>query len=133
MGRAWRARSGRPAKDGGPCLARPATVAGGARHGPHPWHVPVSAGDFHQEVDLTWGDHRAQILDGGKLLTLTLDKTSGSGGVPAEVAVVRGAASSVREILLSAFGVLVHILQLHFFNESRVVSSESPFDGIGEA
>ncbi|KAK1555540.1 hypothetical protein Q3G72_027867 [Acer saccharum] len=41
--------------------------------------LAVSAGDFHREVDLTWGDHRAQILDGGKLLTLTLDKTSGSG------------------------------------------------------
>ncbi|KAL5772079.1 hypothetical protein ACOSP7_011682 [Xanthoceras sorbifolium] len=41
--------------------------------------MAVCAGDFHREVDLTWGDHRAKILDGGNLLTLTLDKTSGSG------------------------------------------------------
>ncbi|KAK6264535.1 hypothetical protein SCA6_019969 [Theobroma cacao] len=41
--------------------------------------IAASAGDFHQEFELTWGNERAQILDGGKLLTLTLDKTSGSG------------------------------------------------------
>ncbi|KAK8989505.1 hypothetical protein V6N11_063927 [Hibiscus sabdariffa] len=39
----------------------------------------ASASDFHQEFDLTWGDQRAQILNGGELLTLTLDKASGSG------------------------------------------------------
>ncbi|XP_039061680.1 xyloglucan endotransglucosylase/hydrolase 2-like [Hibiscus syriacus] len=39
----------------------------------------ASAGDFHQEFDLTWGDQRAQILNGGELLTLDLDKASGSG------------------------------------------------------
>lgn len=39
----------------------------------------ISAGDFHQEFDLTWGDKRAEIVEGGKLLTLGLDKTSGSG------------------------------------------------------
>ncbi|XVF40235.1 hypothetical protein PTKIN_Ptkin01aG0095700 [Pterospermum kingtungense] len=41
--------------------------------------IAASAGDFHQEFDLTWGDKRAEILDRGKLLTLTLDNTSGSG------------------------------------------------------
>ncbi|KAJ4703751.1 Xyloglucan endotransglucosylase/hydrolase [Melia azedarach] len=39
----------------------------------------ASAVDFNREVDLTWGEQRAQILDGGKVLSLNLDKTSGSG------------------------------------------------------
>ncbi|XP_062106072.1 xyloglucan endotransglucosylase protein 1-like [Humulus lupulus] len=39
----------------------------------------ASAGNFYQDFDITWGDHRAQILQGGKLLTLSLDKASGSG------------------------------------------------------
>ncbi|XP_030452387.1 xyloglucan endotransglucosylase protein 7-like [Syzygium oleosum] len=37
------------------------------------------AGNFHQEFDITWGDGRAQILNNGDLLTLSLDKASGSG------------------------------------------------------
>lgn len=39
----------------------------------------ASAGNFDQDVDITWGDGRAKILNNGKLLTLSLDKTSGSG------------------------------------------------------
>ncbi|KAL6144237.1 hypothetical protein ACLB2K_054932 [Fragaria x ananassa] len=38
-----------------------------------------SAGDFYRDIDVTFGDQRAKILYGGKLLTLNLDKTSGSG------------------------------------------------------
>lgn len=38
-----------------------------------------SAGDFYRDIDVTFGYQRAKILDGGKLLTLNLDKTSGSG------------------------------------------------------
>ena len=37
------------------------------------------AGNFNQEVDITWGDGRGKILNNGELLTLSLDKTSGSG------------------------------------------------------
>jgi len=37
------------------------------------------AGDFNKDFDLTWGDGRAKILNNGELLTLTLDKASGSG------------------------------------------------------
>ncbi|KAF3444970.1 hypothetical protein FNV43_RR14663 [Rhamnella rubrinervis] len=37
------------------------------------------AGDFYQDMEITWGDHRAKILNGGQLLTLSLDKASGSG------------------------------------------------------
>lgn len=37
------------------------------------------AGNFHQDFDLTWGDGRARILNNGQLLTLSLDKASGSG------------------------------------------------------
>ncbi|XP_062093317.1 xyloglucan endotransglucosylase/hydrolase 2-like [Humulus lupulus] len=36
-------------------------------------------GNLFEELELTWGGHRAKILDGGKLLTLSLDTISGSG------------------------------------------------------
>ncbi|XP_047948037.1 xyloglucan endotransglucosylase/hydrolase protein 22-like [Salvia hispanica] len=35
--------------------------------------------NFYQDMDITWGDGRAKILNNGELLTLSLDKTSGSG------------------------------------------------------
>ncbi|XP_072953074.1 xyloglucan endotransglucosylase protein 1-like [Typha angustifolia] len=38
-----------------------------------------AAGNFYQDVDITWGDGRGKILDNGQLLTLSLDKSSGSG------------------------------------------------------
>ncbi|KAL5731978.1 xyloglucan:xyloglucosyl transferase [Ranunculus cassubicifolius] len=37
------------------------------------------AGNFYHDFDITWGDRRAKILNKGQLLTLSLDKTSGSG------------------------------------------------------
>ncbi|XP_042519004.1 probable xyloglucan endotransglucosylase/hydrolase protein 23 [Macadamia integrifolia] len=37
------------------------------------------AGNLQQNFDITWGDGRAQILNNGELLTLSLDKISGSG------------------------------------------------------
>ncbi|KAK2646342.1 hypothetical protein Ddye_021537 [Dipteronia dyeriana] len=37
------------------------------------------AGNFYQDVDITWGDGRAKILNNGDLLTLSLDKDSGAG------------------------------------------------------
>ncbi|OAY62695.1 Xyloglucan endotransglucosylase/hydrolase protein 22 [Ananas comosus] len=39
----------------------------------------LAKGNFYQDVDITWGDGRAKILDNGQLLTLSLDKSSGSG------------------------------------------------------
>ena len=39
----------------------------------------ASAGNFYQDFDITWGDGRGQIRDGGQGLTLSLDRTSGSG------------------------------------------------------
>lgn len=39
----------------------------------------LAGGDFSQDFDITWGEGRAKILDSGKLLTLSLDKASGSG------------------------------------------------------
>ena len=39
----------------------------------------AAAANFDQEFDITWGDGRGKIQDGGRLLTLTLDRTSGSG------------------------------------------------------
>jgi len=41
--------------------------------------VAVSAGNFNQDFEITWGDARAKILNNGELLTLSLDKASGSG------------------------------------------------------
>uniref|UniRef100_F6GXD4 Xyloglucan endotransglucosylase/hydrolase n=1 Tax=Vitis vinifera TaxID=29760 RepID=F6GXD4_VITVI len=41
--------------------------------------MAASAGNFNQDFDITWGDGRAKILNSGELLTLSLDKTSGSG------------------------------------------------------
>lgn len=38
----------------------------------------ASAGNFNQEFEITWGDGRAKILNNGELLTLSLDKVSGS-------------------------------------------------------
>ncbi|KAG2699317.1 hypothetical protein I3760_07G187900 [Carya illinoinensis] len=37
------------------------------------------AANFNQDIDITWGDGRAKILSEAKLLSLSLDKTSGSG------------------------------------------------------
>jgi hypothetical protein len=39
----------------------------------------TSAGNFNQDFDITWGDGRAKILNNAQLLTLSLDKASGSG------------------------------------------------------
>lgn len=39
----------------------------------------TSAGNFHQQFQITWGNERAKILDNGQYLTLSLDKASGSG------------------------------------------------------
>ncbi|KAF8400426.1 hypothetical protein HHK36_013724 [Tetracentron sinense] len=38
-----------------------------------------SAANFYHDFDLTWGDGRSKILNNGHLLTLSLDKSSGSG------------------------------------------------------
>ncbi|KAK3435479.1 hypothetical protein EUGRSUZ_C00176 [Eucalyptus grandis] len=43
------------------------------------WATSASARNFYQDFDITWGDGRAQILNNGDLLTLSLDKASGSG------------------------------------------------------
>ncbi|KAK8954649.1 putative xyloglucan endotransglucosylase/hydrolase protein 23 [Platanthera zijinensis] len=39
----------------------------------------TAANNLNQEVDITWGDGRGKILNNGMLLTLSLDKISGSG------------------------------------------------------
>ncbi|KAJ6863153.1 hypothetical protein NC652_039877 [Populus alba x Populus x berolinensis] len=39
----------------------------------------ASASNFYNDFDITWGDGRAKILSNGDLLTLNLDKASGSG------------------------------------------------------
>jgi len=38
-----------------------------------------ASGNFYQDVDITWGDGRGKILNGGQLLTLSMDRASGSG------------------------------------------------------
>jgi len=37
------------------------------------------AGNLYQDVGITWGDGRGKIVNNGQLLTLSLDRTSGSG------------------------------------------------------
>ncbi|KAL0340553.1 UNVERIFIED_CONTAM: Xyloglucan endotransglucosylase/hydrolase 2 [Sesamum radiatum] len=39
----------------------------------------ANAGNFYQDFDLTWGEKRAKIFGGGQLLSLSLDRISGSG------------------------------------------------------
>ncbi|KAI8017168.1 putative xyloglucan endotransglucosylase/hydrolase protein 23 [Camellia lanceoleosa] len=39
----------------------------------------VSTSNFNQDFTITWSDGRAKILNNGQLLTLSLDKASGSG------------------------------------------------------
>ncbi|XP_057419334.1 probable xyloglucan endotransglucosylase/hydrolase protein 23 [Lotus japonicus] len=41
--------------------------------------VLCSAGNFNKDFQITWGDGRAKILNNANLLTLSLDKASGSG------------------------------------------------------
>ncbi|OMP09704.1 Glycoside hydrolase, family 16 [Corchorus olitorius] len=41
--------------------------------------VASTSANFFQDVQITWGDGRGKILNNGQLLTLTLDKFSGSG------------------------------------------------------
>ncbi|KAK4483359.1 hypothetical protein RD792_010545 [Penstemon davidsonii] len=41
--------------------------------------VAKAAGNFYHDFDLTWGENRAKIFREGQLLSLSLDKTSGSG------------------------------------------------------
>lgn len=37
------------------------------------------AGNFYRDIDITWGDDCSKILNNGQMLTLSLDKASGSG------------------------------------------------------
>jgi DNA mismatch repair protein MutH len=41
--------------------------------------VASAGSNFNQYFDITWGDGRGKILNNGQLLTLSLDKASGSG------------------------------------------------------
>ncbi|GMH03616.1 hypothetical protein Nepgr_005455 [Nepenthes gracilis] len=41
--------------------------------------LAYAAGNFYQEFHIAWGGSRAKILDNGGLLTLSLDRASGSG------------------------------------------------------
>nr|BAE06063.1 xyloglucan endotransglucosylase/hydrolase [Sagittaria pygmaea] len=41
--------------------------------------APASPSSFNNDFDITWGDGRGKILNNGQLLSLSLDKTSGSG------------------------------------------------------
>lgn len=41
--------------------------------------VGAHGSNFYQDFDITWGNGRAKVLDGGQLVTLSLDEVSGSG------------------------------------------------------
>ncbi|XP_020549900.1 xyloglucan endotransglucosylase/hydrolase protein 24-like [Sesamum indicum] len=42
-------------------------------------YFATAAADFYRDAEITWGDGRAKILEGGRMLTLLLDQNSGSG------------------------------------------------------
>ncbi|KAM6579488.1 hypothetical protein CsatA_003262 [Cannabis sativa] len=42
-------------------------------------NVGGASNNFYEDVDITWGDGRAKILNRGKVVTLSLDQISGSG------------------------------------------------------
>ncbi|KAL0399645.1 UNVERIFIED_CONTAM: Xyloglucan endotransglucosylase/hydrolase protein 15 [Sesamum radiatum] len=42
-------------------------------------YFATAAADFYRDAEITWGDGRAKILEGGRMLTLSLDQQSGSG------------------------------------------------------
>ncbi|KAE8700141.1 putative xyloglucan endotransglucosylase/hydrolase protein 25 [Hibiscus syriacus] len=41
--------------------------------------MAANAGNLHNDFDITWGDGRGNIINNGEVLTLSLDKASGSG------------------------------------------------------
>jgi hypothetical protein len=41
--------------------------------------ISALAGNFYRDFDILFGDRRAMIRNGGQILTLSLDKASGSG------------------------------------------------------
>lgn len=41
--------------------------------------ITSSAGNLNQELQITWGEGRAKILNNNELLILSLDRISGSG------------------------------------------------------
>ena len=41
--------------------------------------LAASAGDLRKDFEITWGDGRAKMLNNGEILTLSMDKASGSG------------------------------------------------------
>ncbi|CAK9179648.1 unnamed protein product [Ilex paraguariensis] len=45
----------------------------------HGAFMGLSASNLYQNFDITWGDSRGKMLHNGELLTLSLDKVSGSG------------------------------------------------------
>ncbi|KAL0443766.1 UNVERIFIED_CONTAM: Xyloglucan endotransglucosylase/hydrolase protein 15 [Sesamum latifolium] len=42
-------------------------------------YFATAEADFYRDAEITWGDGRAKILEGGRMLTLSLDQQSGSG------------------------------------------------------
>ncbi|KAI3465900.1 hypothetical protein Pfo_022563 [Paulownia fortunei] len=41
--------------------------------------LATASADFYRDAEITWGDGRGKILEGGRVLTLSLDQYSGSG------------------------------------------------------
>ena len=82
------------------------------------------AGSFTQDIDLSWGDGRGKILDNGKLLTLSLDKYSGSGfqskneyifgKIDIQIKLVAGnSAGTVTTFYVSVISFSIYIMSFH--------------------
>ena len=84
--------------------------------------MAASASNFNQDFDITWGDGRGKIVNNGEVLTLSLNKASGSdfqsnneyffGQIDMQLKLVSGnSAGTVIAYYVSCFSISISLLQ----------------------
>ena len=84
--------------------------------------MAASASNFNQDFDITWGDGRGKIVNNGEVLTLSLNKASGSGfqsnneyffgQIDMQLKLVSGnSAGTVTAYYVSCFSISISLLQ----------------------